>query len=653
MKIGYKTSDGQIRKIVDKNLINVVNLAGNGGEVPSWESLVKGNTIKIEITDKIKDYALPQTVRDKMKDIEKMTTYNDFVSYFQKKGVLVDTDIKKLKGEFAGKEISVVKELGQKLVTAYETYTAEYGDNALNKLKRIVFYANDETSNAAYYFNVLGEHDKNAGTIKFKDWNVDGRTIFHEFAHAFQDSQAKTGEDALIFSDRIAKKIDIAGLPSPNTTWTDKTFNAEKIADIFGYGFTTGDAKNEGFMEKVNNYLGHGANRLQLPFVEIDIDEDKRWNARKINAEMLQAFEDGASIPDMAAKLMKVSDMNKNAAIRNARTMITSFENLGRLNGMSAMKENGTILKKQWLATNDGKTRDAHRELDSQTAEVEEPFKSMLGEIMYPGDINAEPSNVYNCRCTLTYVIEGFEPTLSQDIITVDDDTSEIAWTPNFDSYDLDTLRDCMLDIGKKYREVETMSKTEMIETAKKVWDKTSREIGRLAKEKNVKQILIELERVPYKLIPSEFNRPLAFQKYTLMNLHGDLPDVVDDLSKVEGAKIYRGVRNSAISGKEICDMTKYNPSGFVGSGIYGDGTYFTTRAEIAKKYGTDGFIEAKIKPTAKVIDIEEINTAIINGEVDMSVWGVVNGYDVIKIPLEDGEIYYNVLKRSCLWIKK
>ena len=159
---------------------------------------------------------------------------------------------------------------------------------------------------------------------------------------------------------------------------------------------------------------------LNLPYKELDLDLDKRWNAKKINAEMLQALEKGESIKEMSERLQRVTDMNKVSAVRNARTMTTSFENLGRLDGMKKMQENGTIVKKKWLATNDSKTRDAHAQLNGVTANVDESFKNDLGEIMYPGDPSASAANIYNCRCTLTYEIEGFEPSKNYEVYVYD-----------------------------------------------------------------------------------------------------------------------------------------------------------------------------------------------------------------------------------------
>lgn len=176
---------------------------------------------------------------------------------------------------------------------------------------------------------------------------------------------------------------------------------------------------------------------LNLPYKEIAVDLDKRWNAKKINAEMLQAIEKGESIKEMSERLQRVTDMDKVSAIRNARTMTTAFENQGRLDGMKALQKEGGIIKKRWLATHDSKTRDAHTQLDGVEIDIDEPFVNDVGPIMYPGDPSASAENVYNCRCTLEYEEYGFEPTLPKGTIRVVNDEAKKNgltygkyWTP-------------------------------------------------------------------------------------------------------------------------------------------------------------------------------------------------------------------------------
>jgi SPP1 gp7 family putative phage head morphogenesis protein len=129
-----------------------------------------------------------------------------------------------------------------------------------------------------------------------------------------------------------------------------------------------------------------------------------------VNSEVLQGIVQGESIPKIAKRLRNVTEMNRASAIRNARTTVTSAENKGRMDSLHRAAEKGVITRKVWMAAIDARTRDAHRLLDGQDQDIDDPFKSILGDIMYPGDPNAEdPANVYNCRCSLTYKVIGFK----------------------------------------------------------------------------------------------------------------------------------------------------------------------------------------------------------------------------------------------------
>ena len=173
------------------------------------------------------------------------------------------------------------------------------------------------------------------------------------------------------------------------------------IEEIGGYSFTLVDA------DTVRNLAL--SDETLLPYKYIDGNKDIRWNTKKVNAEILQGILQGESIPDIAKRLSNVTEMNKTAAIRNARTSVTSAECKGRQDSYIRATNDGIILKREWIATNDGRTRHSHRLLDGQIAEVDKPFKSELGDIMYPGDPEADPSNVYNCRCTIAANVMGFK----------------------------------------------------------------------------------------------------------------------------------------------------------------------------------------------------------------------------------------------------
>lgn len=137
--------------------------------------------------------------------------------------------------------------------------------------------------------------------------------------------------------------------------------------------------------------------------------KDLRWNRQHLTSALEQSILQGDSVPEIAKRLEGVAVMDHKAAIRNARTMVTGAQNAGRDLAYKRAENMGIKLKRVWIATLDGRTRHEHRMLDGQRAKVDEPFKVDGYEIRFPGDPEAEPFLVYNCRCTTISEIEGFE----------------------------------------------------------------------------------------------------------------------------------------------------------------------------------------------------------------------------------------------------
>ena len=142
----------------------------------------------------------------------------------------------------------------------------------------------------------------------------------------------------------------------------------------------------------------------------------KRWNRQHVQSVMMQGILQGDSIPDLAKRLRrKVGDSNRAASIRNARTMATGAQNAGRVDAAIRAESLGVKSVQEWSAILDMRTRTDHRLLHGQRREIGEPFVVPEGghyageEIRYPGDIEAAPGLVYNCRCTLLTWPKGFE----------------------------------------------------------------------------------------------------------------------------------------------------------------------------------------------------------------------------------------------------
>lgn len=148
-----------------------------------------------------------------------------------------------------------------------------------------------------------------------------------------------------------------------------------------------------------------------LPKWKIDEEKDYEWNEQKVNNIVRQGIIQGESIPEIADRLVTdLSAMNEHKMEMFARTAMTEAQSAGRQQQMNDAADMGIEVHKQWLATLDNRTRDAHRKLDGQEVPYNEPFDSPLGEIDYPGDPDAEdPANVYNCRCTMVTIYPKYE----------------------------------------------------------------------------------------------------------------------------------------------------------------------------------------------------------------------------------------------------
>lgn len=132
------------------------------------------------------------------------------------------------------------------------------------------------------------------------------------------------------------------------------------------------------------------------------------WDKRLIQSVMTQSILQGEPMPKIASRLAQaVSDSDMKAAIRNARTMTTGAENAGRVDSYKRAESMGIKLQQEWIATLDNRTRHEHRILDGQKVDVGQSFEADGYTIRFPGDPEAAPEMIYNCRCTVIGAVSG------------------------------------------------------------------------------------------------------------------------------------------------------------------------------------------------------------------------------------------------------
>lgn len=126
----------------------------------------------------------------------------------------------------------------------------------------------------------------------------------------------------------------------------------------------------------------------------------------------------GESIDQIAKRISKITEKNKNNSIRVARTETTRIENSGRIDAFKHGEDMGLELRKQWISTIDSRTRDRHLELNMKSVDLD---KSFAYGLKYPGDPHAPANQTINCRCTVVTEFVGvkktdFEMKLDEDL---------------------------------------------------------------------------------------------------------------------------------------------------------------------------------------------------------------------------------------------
>lgn len=177
---------------------------------------------------------------------------------------------------------------------------------------------------------------------------------------------------------------------------------------------------------------------IQVPKKKVDIPKDMQWNQKFIASQMLKGIEHGDGVDQMASSIFLEifsredvfnltekgkSDLIKrcqNSAIRNARTMVTSAENNGRLDSYKDLAAKGVVQKKEWVATPDDRTRPTHVDIDGEEQDIDKVFSNGC---MFPGDGKGPAEEVWMCRCTMTDHIIGFR--------RADGSISKVNYTPD------------------------------------------------------------------------------------------------------------------------------------------------------------------------------------------------------------------------------
>ena len=247
---------------------------------------------------------------------------------------------------------------------------------------------------------------------KYRQQLADGKITQADFdawmrGQVFQDKQwqARKAEidRILLNADREAQRIvneGKIGVFADNANYIG--YDLERNGNV-NTGFTLYDQNTVGRLIKSDPQI------LPKPAPGVQKDKAYTYYNKMMNSAITQGIVQGETIPQIAKRIVNTTgERSYSSAIRNARTAYTGAQNAGRMEGLHQAQALGIKVKKQWMATLDDRTRDTHADLDGQIRDVDEPFEVDGMEIDYPGYPTADPSLVYNCRCTLVYIYPDY-----------------------------------------------------------------------------------------------------------------------------------------------------------------------------------------------------------------------------------------------------
>ena len=127
---------------------------------------------------------------------------------------------------------------------------------------------------------------------------------------------------------------------------------------------------------------------------------------KKIDASLAEGIEAGESIPNLSTRILEAVDGVYDNMSGYRAEMISRTESMASVNfGQSVVYEEEGVEEKEWIATMDEDTRDAHASADGEVVKVSDDFEVGGEALAYPGDPKGSASNLCNCRCTIAPVV--------------------------------------------------------------------------------------------------------------------------------------------------------------------------------------------------------------------------------------------------------
>lgn len=182
---------------------------------------------------------------------------------------------------------------------------------------------------------------------------------------------------------------------------------AVSVTSVFG-GRVLDQAKSAGLIVERKDFADTMA-RIALAYISGEASRRRITSvAETTRSQIIRAvaagFADGLGQRGVADYVMDViPSINAARAGLIARTETHGAANNG---ANEAARETGLQLRREWISSEDERTRDSHDMGLIEIVGMDEPF-DVGGELLqYPGDPNGPPGETINCRCAIGFIVD-------------------------------------------------------------------------------------------------------------------------------------------------------------------------------------------------------------------------------------------------------
>lgn len=187
----------------------------------------------------------------------------------------------------------------------------------------------------------------------------------------------------------------------------------------------------------------------QRDFKQLAIQRTTTLTRMQIQRDLVTGMAQGEGYREIAKRVNKTllsedSDSALYRAARITRTECGIARSIAQHEAADHAYNKGIIMRKEWIATIDNRTRDAHGILDGTQVAYDDDFTSPAGGVGWGPREMGNASDDINCRCSLRMIVDEDAPSVrrvrGEDVVpyrTYSEYAKEKGWSNKYKDFNL------------------------------------------------------------------------------------------------------------------------------------------------------------------------------------------------------------------------